>query len=276
VSEFDFGPGLRIEERIDTAEHNGIEARWEFGRWMLSHVPEGRVKLPTGFLDRLREATGQSRAELKNRRQFAEQFPTRAALAHALANCSSWYQIVNEVLGRRQLPERSDEQRSCADCGATEGELGQLRDPRHVLYDGCWRPLGPPPVSLDRNTYCRECAERRWAALSEEEREWRQFGGPPEVRADRFIEALAELGDYYGPGTGYAAGLRELRGRFEAIGVAGLLRRYPELRAAIEPAAEIAQEALALLDCMTGADEQDAAEPSALVAALSMNGGSAA
>jgi hypothetical protein len=258
VSEYDLGPGLRIEERIDAADHEGIEARWEFGRWMLTHVPEGGSKLPTGFLTRLSEATGKGRRELQYRRQFAEQFPTRDALRNALRNRPSWYEIVNEVLGRRQRPEMSDEEmsdeeRSCADCGATDRELVRLQDPRLPLYDSRWRPLGPPPENLDLSTYCRDCAERRWAALSDAERQWRQFGGTPEVRADRFIEALAELGDYYGPGTGYAAGLRETRGKFEAIGVAGLLRQHPELRAAIEPAAaEIAQEALALLDCLNG------------------------
>lgn len=47
MSKYDFAPGLRLEERIDAAECEGIEARWEFGRWMLGHVPEEK-KLPNG------------------------------------------------------------------------------------------------------------------------------------------------------------------------------------------------------------------------------------
>lgn len=96
--EFDFGPGLRMEERIDAAETDAITERWEFGRWMLTHVPEGGKKLPDGFLDGLAAATGKSRRELKYRRQFAEQFPTREALGNVLPNHRSWHDIVSQAL----------------------------------------------------------------------------------------------------------------------------------------------------------------------------------
>lgn len=94
MSEFDFGPGLHIEQRIDAAEGEGIEARWEFGRWMLTHVPAGRKKLPVGFLAQLAEATGKSRRELQYRAQFAEWCPDRDALCNALHNHRSWRDIV--------------------------------------------------------------------------------------------------------------------------------------------------------------------------------------
>ncbi len=96
--EFDPGPGLRMEQRIDAAETDAITERWQFGRWMLTHVPEGGKKLPDGFLERLTDATGKSRAELKYRRQFAERFPTDEALATAVANHRSWTEIREQAL----------------------------------------------------------------------------------------------------------------------------------------------------------------------------------
>ncbi len=58
--EFDPGPGLRMEQRIDAAETDAITERWQFGRWMLTHVPEGGKKLPDGFLERLTDATARA------------------------------------------------------------------------------------------------------------------------------------------------------------------------------------------------------------------------
>jgi N6-adenosine-specific RNA methylase IME4 len=98
MTEFDFGPGLQMEQRIDAAETDAITERWEFGRWMLTHVPEGGKKLPTGFLARLSEATGKSLAELKFRRQFAERVPNTDALATVVANHRSWTEIREQVL----------------------------------------------------------------------------------------------------------------------------------------------------------------------------------
>jgi len=98
ATEFDFGPGLRLEEQIDVAEGEAVETRWEFGRWMLTHVSKGQKKLPDGFLDGLCERTRKSRAELQFRRTFAERFPTREALSNALDNHPSWHEIVNKAL----------------------------------------------------------------------------------------------------------------------------------------------------------------------------------
>lgn len=75
-----------------------ITERWEFGRWMLTFVPEGQKKLPTGFLDRLSDATGKGRSELKARRQLAENFASREALADVSANHKSWFEIVHKAL----------------------------------------------------------------------------------------------------------------------------------------------------------------------------------
>jgi len=102
--EFDLAPGLRIEQRIDAAEADGIRERWEFGRWMLGHVPEDGKKLPTGFLGGLAKATGKGLSELKYRRQFAENFPSEEALATAVAKHHSWTGIRDAMKAERELP----------------------------------------------------------------------------------------------------------------------------------------------------------------------------
>ena len=95
-AEFDLGPGLRLEAQIAGSDVEGIRARWEFGRWLLSQ----RVgkKLPAGLLDQLAAATGQSRTELQYRVRFAERYPDEDALCNALHNHSSWHAVINDAL----------------------------------------------------------------------------------------------------------------------------------------------------------------------------------
>jgi 16S rRNA G966 N2-methylase RsmD len=100
-AEFDFGPGLRREQRIDDAEGEAIRERWEIGRWMLGHVPEGKKKLPDGFLAGYAKASGKSRTELQYRKQLAERYPDADALSNALDNHPSWHEVVNELLSEK-------------------------------------------------------------------------------------------------------------------------------------------------------------------------------
>jgi hypothetical protein len=55
---------------------------------------KGKQKTPNGYLAALIESTGKSRAELGYRAQFASLYPTDSELANALANCSSWHDVV--------------------------------------------------------------------------------------------------------------------------------------------------------------------------------------
>lgn len=129
MSEFDFAPALRIEERIDAAEADAITERWEFGRWMLTHVPEGGKKLPTGFLARLSEATGKSQRELQRRRQFVERFPDREDIASVLTQWPTWDAVINDA-----LPERPDSPES-AEVVAGPLPEGQFRT---IVADPPW------------------------------------------------------------------------------------------------------------------------------------------
>jgi hypothetical protein len=136
---YDFSPALRLEQRIEEAEEGSLRGRWEFGRWMLEHVPEGQKKLPDGFLAGLEEATGCSRAELKNRRQFAAEYDPEA-LAKAISQSVSWYQISNVLLGERSegedLEEESgDELDAAGDWETPPDLLAELDREFHFAFD---------------------------------------------------------------------------------------------------------------------------------------------
>lgn len=103
MTEFDFGPGLRREERIDAAEGEAIEERWEIGRWMLSHVPAGAKKLPAGFLSKYAEASKRGRSELEQRIWFARKHPTRDAFLTAVRNHRTWTEL-RDSLGPEKEP----------------------------------------------------------------------------------------------------------------------------------------------------------------------------
>lgn len=45
----EFSRFVRLEHQISSSEQNGIRARWEFGREMLS-ARDGKGRLPNGFL----------------------------------------------------------------------------------------------------------------------------------------------------------------------------------------------------------------------------------
>lgn len=86
------------EERINASERASITARWEFGRWMLEHVPAGRKRLPNDLLDRISEEIGPDRRELLCRQALAERFRTEDELAVAVDRFGSWDEIVSQVL----------------------------------------------------------------------------------------------------------------------------------------------------------------------------------
>lgn len=85
-----------IDSRVDTAEGEGIFARWEFGRELL--LRRVSKQLPNGLLDELSEATGKSRTELQYRVQFAERYPTEVEVSNAVGHFKSWHGIVNGAL----------------------------------------------------------------------------------------------------------------------------------------------------------------------------------
>src|SRR5207247_2926097 len=87
---------IELDKRIDAAEDNGIQARWEFGRELLKERV-GKL-LPRGRLDEVCQATGKSQDEIEARMKFAVWLPTSAELTNAVRKYGSWHRIVNEGL----------------------------------------------------------------------------------------------------------------------------------------------------------------------------------
>jgi N6-adenosine-specific RNA methylase IME4 len=136
---------VHLDAEVDRAEGEGLRARWEFGRDLLSQ----RVgkKLPVGRLDKLADRTGKSRVELKRRVQFAERFPDESALAHAVSQWGSWHAIVNEALPGRP-------------------ELAVVPDEPAALPDGTFRVVVADPPWQYGNKATRGAAEDHYATMT--------------------------------------------------------------------------------------------------------------
>jgi 16S rRNA G966 N2-methylase RsmD len=94
----DLGPNgryIELDRKVDTAEGDGIMARWEFGREVLAE----RVgkQLPKGRLDEIAAAIGKSRQEIGRRLIFASRYPTREEVSHAVRTFGSWHDIAEAM-----------------------------------------------------------------------------------------------------------------------------------------------------------------------------------
>ena len=100
----------KFEDRISHSEHEGLRARWEFGKELL----DWRVgkKLPVGVLDRVCTEIGVSRSELQYRIQFAEKYSDETLLSNGVRQWPTWHQMVQEGLV------------TCAECARDAALLG--------------------------------------------------------------------------------------------------------------------------------------------------------
>jgi hypothetical protein len=135
MTEFDLGPGLRLEEQITASEGEGIHARWEFGRWLLSQ----RVgkQLPKGLLHQLVEVTGTNATELKYRMVFAERYTIEDAVVTAVTTCKSWTEIRDGLPNLTPRPRRYEKRHK-----AKENQLSfdapqyRLRRRGYLIWSG--------------------------------------------------------------------------------------------------------------------------------------------
>jgi hypothetical protein len=82
----------RLEEPVQKSEHDGVRARWESGRYMLT-LRKRRKQLPHGLLNELAEKIGVVRSELGARMKFAEKYPTEEKVSTAIESVHSWSDI---------------------------------------------------------------------------------------------------------------------------------------------------------------------------------------
>jgi site-specific DNA-methyltransferase (adenine-specific) len=85
-----------LDAEVDTAENDGIRARWQFGRALL--MERVGKKLPIGRLAEVAEAIGKSQTEVRYRMVFAQRYGSEIEFVNAIDEYRSWYQIVNEAL----------------------------------------------------------------------------------------------------------------------------------------------------------------------------------
>lgn len=137
---------VKIEQRIAGAEGEGLRARWEFGRDLLS-ARDGKGRLPNGYLTLVSTETMASRSELKYRMQFAEKFSTEAELANALALSPSWREVVSNVLPTKE----------------TEDVVAPAAAP---LPEGVYRTIVADPPWQYGNTSTRGAAEDHYPTMS--------------------------------------------------------------------------------------------------------------
>lgn len=91
---------VEIDTRVDGAEHDGIFARWEFGRALLKErEAHGGKQLPHGRLDEVCGATGKSRSEIQYRVQLADKYRTEEEVSTVVGTLGSWTAIRDELTG---------------------------------------------------------------------------------------------------------------------------------------------------------------------------------
>ena len=91
---------VEIDRRVDGAEHDGIFARWEFGRELLAErIANGGKQLPHGRVGAIARATRKSERELQFRMQFAEQNATQEKVRNTFRTLGSWHDIVESFSG---------------------------------------------------------------------------------------------------------------------------------------------------------------------------------
>lgn len=88
---------VEADVRVDTAEGEGLIARWEFGQELLSRVAPLQATVDELARVREKESTKALYNECFRRRKFAERF-TEDELHHAVMKGWAWHYIVNEVL----------------------------------------------------------------------------------------------------------------------------------------------------------------------------------
>ena len=101
---------IALEARIDVAESDAVETRWDFGRRVFDErVANGGKQLPHGRMEELVAATGKSSSEISYRVQFAEKYPTLEKVSNALETFGSWHGIVKDGLGTPHVAKNSGE-----------------------------------------------------------------------------------------------------------------------------------------------------------------------
>lgn len=105
-----------LEKRIARSEHDGLIARWEFGRELLNKRQEyrGRDVIPSDLMDEAMAQLNLGRREIRYRVQFAEAFPTQDLMSNAVAEYPTWHQVTQDGLPKKPRSEKPAPKRPAA------------------------------------------------------------------------------------------------------------------------------------------------------------------
>jgi hypothetical protein len=85
-----------LEDVVIKSDGEGLRARWESGRYMLT-LRKGK-QLPNGLRDLLAKELGIGGSELTARMKFAEKYPSEQEVTDAIGKFKSWYAITQQAL----------------------------------------------------------------------------------------------------------------------------------------------------------------------------------
>lgn len=91
------------ERRVVAAEHDGLEARWEFGRELLAKRVEykGRRVIPRDLMAEAMSQLGLGRSEINHRVQFAEAYPSQDQMSDAVRDYPTWRAMTHAGLPKK-------------------------------------------------------------------------------------------------------------------------------------------------------------------------------
>jgi hypothetical protein len=95
-----------IHKRVSENETNSIEARWEFGQYLLK-LRVGK-QLQKGLRSEIKDHFGLEASEITRRMKLAEIFPTHKQVVDACAkHGGSWRRIIREELTKNPREEKT-------------------------------------------------------------------------------------------------------------------------------------------------------------------------
>ena len=96
TTESPFAELHQLEDAVRRSDGDGLRARWESGRCMLT-LKVGK-QLPQGQLDALAKELGVVRSEINARMKFAAKFPTDAEVSTVVESFRTWSEIKKHAL----------------------------------------------------------------------------------------------------------------------------------------------------------------------------------
>ena len=172
-----------LEGRITKGKLDALLGRWNCGRHLLKERG-ANGRLPRGRLEALANTLARSAAELKNRMQFAEQYPTEAKVRAAFTEHGSWFAICKSGLGARRDQSTSQDIAHDSDAEAEPDTNDDAAGPKP--------PLTVKEFDIGTKRFV-ELVERTIQYAHDDPRAFRRVKSMIEQRHQQITEAMERL-----------------------------------------------------------------------------------